>query len=74
MTLHTPTSRRLASFSPGEGRPTPRASARSGARGIRPDGRRRFPLGPSVRKTTEGFQAPGSVVRFRAGEAEGTAA
>ncbi|UXY24204.1 DUF4981 domain-containing protein [Streptomyces cynarae] len=56
MTPHTPTSRRLASFSPGEGRMTPRASARSDARTIDLDGRWRFRLSPSVGEMTEGFQ------------------
>ncbi|MEV1084598.1 glycoside hydrolase family 2 TIM barrel-domain containing protein [Streptomyces sp. NPDC050211] len=59
MTLHTPTSRRLASFSPGEGRQAPRASARSDARTIDLDGRWRFRLSPSVSEMTEGFQEPG---------------
>ncbi|MDF3142977.1 MULTISPECIES: glycoside hydrolase family 2 TIM barrel-domain containing protein [unclassified Streptomyces] len=59
MTLHTPTSRRLASFSPGEGRLAPRASAPSDARRIDLDGRWRFRLSPSVGEMTEGFQEPG---------------
>ncbi|WP_055523961.1 glycoside hydrolase family 2 TIM barrel-domain containing protein [Streptomyces graminilatus] len=59
MTAHTPTSQRLSSFSPGEGRLAPRASARSDARSIDLDGRWRFRLSPSVREMTEGFHEPG---------------